>query len=100
MGSCIINKSWMAIIVAGIFCVYKLLEAKYLEDKKTPMKYVIRDTVVVYVCVWIGSIVLEYSEGDINEFVGAITDGKNSVLETMVENVATSAPIFTDEPAF
>lgn len=102
----IANKSWIAIIVSALFCVYKLVEAKYLEDKKTPIKYIVRDCIAVYLSVWIGAIILEYSEGDITEFVDAITDSKNQmlggggVLPSSVAAAASSSVVFTDDPGF
>jgi hypothetical protein len=100
----IANKSWIAIIVSALFCVYKLVEAKYLEDTKLPIKYIVRDCIAVYLSVWIGAIILEYSEGDITEFVEAITDSKNQMLGAAglpaVAAAASSSVVFTDDPGF
>jgi hypothetical protein len=66
-------------VVSVIFFVAKFLEMQYIEKESKPLKILIRDTLVVYVCVVIGSFILEQlspviKDISIMESPGAFTD--------------------------
>ena len=46
-------------IISVIFFIAKFLEMRYIDDEPKPLKILIRDSLVVYVSVVIGSFILE-----------------------------------------
>lgn len=70
-------------LISFIFFIVKFLEMRYVEKESKPLKYLIRDSLVVYVSSVIGFFILEQ-------------------LTPMVENVSKmSHPVvFTDNPSF
>jgi len=71
-------------IIAIIFFIAKFLEMRFIEKESKPLKFLIRDTLVVYVSVVAGNFVYEQVTPALSE--SAIT---------------SSAPIaFTDEAPF
>lgn len=70
-------------IISVIFFITKFLEMRYIDNEPKPLKLLIRDALVVYVSVVIGSFVL---------------DQLNSVIN---KTVAPACPLaFTDNPPF
>jgi hypothetical protein len=71
-------------IISIIYFIAKFLEMRFIEKESKPLKFLVRDTLVVYVSVIAGNFVYE------------------QVTPVIVENVMTpSAPIaFTDNPPF
>jgi hypothetical protein len=70
-------------IISVIFFIAKFLEMRYVDDEPKPLKILIRDSLVVYVSVVIGSFILEQLNPVINE------------------TMASSVPlVFTDNPPF
>jgi hypothetical protein len=70
-------------IISVIFFIAKFLEMRYIDDEPKPLKILIRDSLVVYVSVVIGSFILEQLNPVINE------------------TMASSVPlVFTDNPPF
>jgi hypothetical protein len=70
-------------IISVIFFIAKFLEMRYVDDEPKPLKILIRDSLVVYVSVVIGSFILEQLNPVINE--------------TMTDAVPL---VFTDNPPF
>ena len=70
-------------IISIIFFVAKFLEMQYVEKESKPLKILIRDALVVYVCVVVGMFILEQLTPVIKETV-----------------VPTSPIAFTDNPPF
>ena len=70
-------------IISVIFFIAKFLEMRYIDNEPKPLKMLIRDALVVYVSVVIGSFVLDQLNPVINE------------------NAAPMCPLaFTDNPPF
>jgi hypothetical protein len=71
-------------IISIIYFIAKFLEMRFIEKESKPLKFLVRDTLVVYVSVIAGNFVYE------------------QVTPVIVENImTTSAPIaFTDNPPF
>jgi hypothetical protein len=70
-------------IISVIFFIAKFLEMRYVDNEPKPLKLLIRDALVVYVSVVIGSFILDQLNPVINE------------------TVAPVAPLaFTDNPPF
>jgi hypothetical protein len=73
----------LAGLISFIFLIVKILEMKYIEKETKPIKYLIRDTLVVYVSSLIAFFVSEQ-------------------LKPVVENVKkiNNPMVFTDNPEF
>jgi hypothetical protein len=82
----------IALLVTFLFCIIKVIEMKYLEKEWKPLKYVIRDSAIVFSCTVVGLIIFFGMNGTITDFFNVVTENK-------VLNQA-STQIFTDEPGF
>jgi hypothetical protein len=83
----------LSIFATFLFCIMKFLEMKYLEKEFKPLKYIVRDAVIVFISVFISSyIVISYLDTGITNLFNVITDTKTL-------NSATTQ-IFTDVPGF
>jgi heme/copper-type cytochrome/quinol oxidase subunit 4 len=75
-------------VIAGIisitFLLVKFLEMRYIEKDSKPLKFLIRDALVVYFSVLIANFVMEQL---------------NTVMETSGGGKKIT-PVFTDNPAF
>ena len=67
-------------IIACFFCIFKFIETKFIEMDQKPLKYLIRDTILVYLSVVLGEIVF-------HQFL-------------YPEQLKVSTPIFTGSPDF
>lgn len=83
-----------ALIVTFVFCVFKFVEIKLFEKPKEmkPLKYFVRDVVLVFMSALISAFVFMNMNDQISEFFNVITETK--VLST------GPAPVFTDAPGF
>jgi hypothetical protein len=78
------NIFFVAGIISVIFFIAKFLEMRYIDEEPKPLKILVRDTLLVYVSVIIGSFIVDQLNPVINQ-----TD------------VLSSAPLaFTDNPPF
>lgn len=71
----------IAAIIACFFCIIKFLETKFIENEQKPLKFLIRDTFLVYFSAVLGEILFHH-------FISA-DHGKKQ-----------STPIFTGSPDF
>jgi hypothetical protein len=70
-------------IISIIFFIAKFLEMRYIEKEAKPLKVLIRDTLIVYISVVLGSFIL---------------DQLNPIIK---DNIMPESPIaFTDNPPF
>jgi hypothetical protein len=70
-------------IISVIFLIAKFLEMRYIDKEPKPLKYLIRDTLLVYLSVITGNFIVDQLKPIINE------------------SVAPVVPIaFTDNPPF
>jgi len=65
---------------------------KYLEKEWKPLKYFVRDAVVVFICGSIASFLFFQFDSSIGDFLNVVTD--NKTLN------ANAVQIFTDAPGF
>jgi hypothetical protein len=70
----------------------KFIEMKYLDKELKPLKFLVRDAVIVFVCSLAAAIFVFNMDGSITDFFNVLTDTKTL-------NTATTQ-IFTDEPGF
>ena len=52
----------IALIVASVFGLFKFLEMRFITKKNKPLKYLIRDSILVYFSVVLGNFILEQIE--------------------------------------
>jgi hypothetical protein len=70
-------------IIAITFFVAKFLEMRFIEKESKPLKFLIRDTLLVYFSVIIGNFVIDQ--------INPIMSGGSKIKST---------PVFTDNPGF
>ena len=54
-------------IISVIFFIAKFLEMRYIENEPKPLKYLFRDSLLVYVSVILGSFIVDQLKPVINE---------------------------------
>ena len=79
-------------LITLMYCFIKILEMKYIEKEWKPLKYVIRDAVMVYISALVCLFLFGYMNGSIRDFMNVVTDNKSINL--------SSTQVFTDEPGF
>jgi len=70
-------------IISVIFFICKFLEMRYVDEEPKPLKFLIRDSLLVYVSVVFGCFILDQLKPVINE-----------------SNLVESPLAFTDNPPF
>ena len=86
------NLYLIAMFTTLLFLAIKFLEMKYLDKEIKPMKFIVRDGLIVFVSTVLASYGYQYSNGSISDFLNVITENK-------VMN-ADATQIFTDTPGF
>ena len=81
-----------ALVITTVFGIFKILEMKYLEKDMKPLKFVIRDAVIVFVSSFATLTVNSMFGGNVQDFMNVLTDTKT--LD------AASTQVFTGEPGF
>jgi hypothetical protein len=82
----------LASLVTFLFCLVKFIEMKFVDKELKPLKIVVRDAIIVFVCSVAGAFAYFHMNGSITDFLNVVTDTKTL-------NPATTQ-IFTDEPGF
>jgi hypothetical protein len=82
----------ISFLITFIFCVIKFLEAKYLDKEWKPLKFFVRDAIVVLISTALGSFIFFRNDKTISELFNVVT-------ETKTLNTANTQ-IFTDAPGF
>jgi hypothetical protein len=82
----------IALAITLLFCVMKFIEMKFIDKQLKPLKFVIRDAVIVYVCSAIGLVAYANIGGSLADFMNVVTDKKTLT--------PAATQIFTDEPGF
>ena len=82
----------IALCIATLFCIAKIVEMKFIEKEWKPLKYIIRDMAVVFGCSVVSIVGFSHMNGSINDFMNVVTDTKSL-------NMAATE-IFTDTPGF
>ena len=65
---------------------------KYLEKEMKPLKYLVRDAIIIFSSSLGGAFAAFYMRGSFTDFVNVVTE--NKVLDT------STTQIFTDAPGF
>ena len=81
-----------AIFTTLLFVFIKLVEMKYLEEEIKPLKYIVRDAVIVFVSAFASACGVFYIKSSFTDFLNIVTE--NKVLQP------DATLIFTDAPGF
>tara|TARA_X000000368_G_scaffold34220_1_gene25065 strand:- start:229 stop:495 length:267 start_codon:yes stop_codon:yes gene_type:complete len=82
----------IASIITFMFSIMKVIEMKYVAKQWTPLKYIIRDAVMVFGSALLGLFVFFQINGTMTDLFNVVTDGKAVNLNT--------TQVFTDAPGF
>lgn len=82
----------IAIFATLLFSIIKFIEMRYLEKEKKPLKFIVRDTIIVFLSSTVASFSFFYLENYISDFFNIVTETKT--LNT------NATQIFTDAPGF
>ena len=86
------NLLLFAIFTTAFFVLLKIIEMKYLEKEMKPLKYVVRDAVMVFTSAFGGAFIAFYMRSSLSDFLNVVTE--NKVLHTDATQVFTDAPGF------
>ncbi len=65
---------------------------KYIEKELKPLKYIVRDSIAVFICSLVASYSYFYMNDSFTDFMNVVTENKSLNLD--------STQIFTDTPNF
>ena len=77
----------LSIAISVLFCIIKLLEVKYIEKEMPPLKFIVRDTLIVMISSFVPIFVFIKMSDKLGNFFGG-------------SSLSTSPEIFTDTPGF
>lgn len=83
------------IITTALFCVSKIIEMKYIDKELKPLKFVIRDAIIVFISSLTACYLFFHLNVTLDDFMNIITESKNVGI-----NGIKTAEIFTDTPNF
>jgi hypothetical protein len=86
------NLFLFAIFSSAVFVLLKIIEMKYLEEEMKPLKFVVRDAVMVFTSALAAGFATFYMRGSVTDFLNVVTE--NKVLNS------DSTQVFTDAPGF
>jgi len=79
--------------VAIIFFILKFIEMRFIEKENKPLKELIKDSVIVYICVLSGHYILE-------QLSPIIQDGGGFGTENIILSTTNTPGVFTGNPDF
>ena len=84
----------ISIVATVCFCIAKFVEMRFIdkENKMKPLKFFVRDAIMVFISVVIAVYVYDHLSGTIGELMNTVTETK--ILDTK------STEVFTDVPGF
>jgi hypothetical protein len=86
------NLLLFAIFTTVLFVLLKMGETKYLEAELKPLKFIVRDALIVFASAFGAALGFFYLKGSFADFLNVVTE--NKVLNT------EATQIFTDMPGF
>jgi len=79
------NTFIVAGIISFVFFIGKFIEMRFIEKENKPLKFLIRDSLIVYISVVVG---------------GFVVDQLKPVIQEGGNNVVANPAVFTDNPGF
>jgi hypothetical protein len=83
------------IITTALYCISKFIEMKYIDKELKPLKFVIRDAIVVFISSLSSTYLFFHLNVSLDDFMSIVTESKNVGINTI-----KTAEIFTDTPNF
>ena len=81
-----------AIATTVVFCIFKFIEMKFIEKEVKPLKFFVRDAILVFTSSLLGAFVLVNYGNTVGDFMNVVTDSK--VIPTGPVEVFTELPGF------
>ena len=72
-------------IISVVFFIVKFIEMRFIDRESKPLKFLIRDSLLVYFSVIVGNFLI---------------DQLKPVIQEGGENILTNPAVFTDNPGF
>lgn len=85
----------IAIVSTFFFCLAKFLDMKYVEKEKKPLKFLVRDAIIVFACSAFATFIYFNMNGSISEMLNIMTETKTAPVGGI-----GATEIFTDGPGF
>lgn len=82
----------IAILSVALFCLAKIIEMKFLDKEVKPVKFLVRDSIIVFGSTLVSAYIFLYMNSSIMEFFNIVTENKVLTAET--------TQIFTGVPEF
>lgn len=84
----------ISFFITGLFIFFKFIEHKFVDKSREmkPLKFFVRDTLIVFVCSIFGAFVYFQVNGQVADMLNVITD--NSAIHPLATQVFTDAPGF------
>lgn len=86
------NLFFFAIFTTILFCIFKVVEMKYLDKEFKPLRVMFRDAIIVFTSALVAAYGFFFMRGSISDFFNVVTE--NKMLHT------DTTQIFTDAPGF
>jgi hypothetical protein len=82
----------LAFLVTIIYSFINILDMKYIKKEYKPLKEIVKDTLVVFLCSVVAGFITFHANGKVTDFLNVITETKT--LDT------AASEVFTGEPGF
>lgn len=86
-------------IATIVFCISKFIEMKFVEKELKPLKFLIRDALIVFLSTLSATFLFFNMNDTLQEFMNIITDTKTTI-PPIAGGGGGTAEIFTDTPNF
>ena len=82
----------IAILTVALFCLAKIVEMKYLDQEVKPLKFLVRDSIIVFCSTLLSAYIFLYMNRSITDFFNVVTESK--VLQADTTQIFTGVPEF------
>ena len=82
----------LSVVISVLYIFAKIVEMKYVEKQMKPFKFVLRDSVVVFLSSFVGLFFGFMLQGNVTDFMNVMTDTKSFT--------PNDTQVFTGEPEF
>lgn len=83
----------IAVLITVFYCLAKFIEMKFVEKEMKPLKFLVRDAIIVFISGAAASFICFNVDGKLMDFMNVMTDTKTAPVGGATE-------IFTDSPGF
>ena len=86
---------FFSFVISLLFSGFKVAENKILNDSMKPLKEIVRDFFILFLCSFITLYFLFYFEKNIDELLNIVTEQKEKIISSSI-----GAKAFTEPPGF